>query len=60
MERDAKRMRGTRPFVMTNLRLGQGLEDIVRFIKDKGALESHDSRRRFEDERLDRHRFRGL
>ena len=42
MERDAKRMRGTRPFVMTNLRLGQGLEDIVRFIKDKGALESHD------------------
>jgi urease accessory protein len=38
MERDAKRMRGTRPFVMTNLRIGQGLDDIVRFIEDKGAL----------------------
>jgi urease accessory protein len=40
MERDAKRMRGTRPFVMTNLRVGQGLDDIVHFIEDKGALEN--------------------
>jgi urease accessory protein len=38
MERDAKRMRGSRPFVMTNLRMGQGLDEIVRFIEDKGAL----------------------
>jgi urease accessory protein len=38
MERDTKRMRGARPFVMTNLRLGQGLDLIVRFIKEKGAL----------------------
>ena len=38
MQRDARRMRGVRPFVMTNLRIGHGLDDIVRFIEDKGAL----------------------
>ena len=38
MQRDARRMRGARPFVMTNLRVGQGLDDIVRFIEAKGAL----------------------
>jgi len=38
MQRDAKRMRGTRPFVMTNLRAGLGLDEIVRFIEDKGGL----------------------
>ncbi len=41
MQRDAKRMRGARPFVMTNLRAGQGLDDIVRFIEAKGALGEH-------------------
>jgi urease accessory protein len=38
MEADAKRMRGTRPFVMTNLRLGDGLQTIVRFIEATGGL----------------------
>jgi urease accessory protein len=38
MERDAKRMRGTRPFVFSNLRAGEGLEEIIRFIDDKGGL----------------------
>jgi len=38
MERDAKRMRGARPFVFTNLRTGEGVEPIVRFIEDKGGL----------------------
>jgi urease accessory protein len=38
MERDAKKMRGVRPFVMTNLRTGQGIDDIVRFIVEKGGL----------------------
>jgi urease accessory protein len=38
MQRDAKRMRGARPFVMTNLRISQGLDDIVRFIEEKGGL----------------------
>jgi len=40
MEQDAKRMRGQRPFVMTNLREGQGLDDVARFIVDKGALDT--------------------
>jgi urease accessory protein len=31
-------MRGARPFVMTNLREGRGLEEVVRFIEDKGGL----------------------
>jgi urease accessory protein len=38
MERDAKRMRGTRPFVFTNLREGQGVDAIARFIETKGGL----------------------
>ncbi len=38
MERDAKRMRGERPFVFTNLKTGNGLERIVDFIATQGGL----------------------
>ena len=38
METDAKRMRGTRPYVMTNLRQGDGVQTIVRFIETAGGL----------------------
>jgi urease accessory protein len=38
MDRDAKRMRGERPFVFTNLRTGQGLETILDFIEHQGML----------------------
>jgi urease accessory protein len=38
MERETKRMRGTRPFVFTNLRTGDGLDEIVRFIEARGGL----------------------
>jgi urease accessory protein len=38
METDARRMRGERPFVMTNLRRGDGVESIVRFIETMGGL----------------------
>ena len=38
MEADAKRMRGARPFVFTNLRAGQGLDAVVRFIEQAGGL----------------------
>jgi urease accessory protein len=38
MERDARRMRGERPFVMTNLKSGAGLEQVVRFIVERGLL----------------------
>ena len=38
MERESKRMRGTRPFFFTNLRAGQGVDEIARFIEQKGGL----------------------
>lgn len=38
MERDSKKMRGERPFVFTNLYDGVGLEEITRFILDRGML----------------------
>jgi urease accessory protein len=38
MERDARRMRGERPFVFTNLREGQGVEEIAAFLVREGML----------------------
>jgi urease accessory protein len=38
MDRDARRMRGERPFVFSNLKTGHGLGDIVRFIEAQGML----------------------
>jgi len=38
MQRDAARMRGQRPFLFTNLRTGQGVDTIARFIEEKGGL----------------------
>ncbi|MFT6067276.1 MAG: urease accessory protein [Methylophilaceae bacterium] len=38
MDTDAKRMRGDRPFIFTNLKVNQGLEDIVKFIKQQGLM----------------------
>jgi len=38
MERDARRMRGDRPFVFTNLKTGQGLEVVTEFIVKQGML----------------------
>jgi urease accessory protein len=38
MERDAGRMRGTKPFAMTSLRGGKGVEEIVTFIEEVGGL----------------------
>ncbi|OAD19084.1 urease accessory protein UreG [Candidatus Thiomargarita nelsonii] len=32
MERDAKKMRGELPFLLTNLKMGLGLEDVAQFI----------------------------
>jgi urease accessory protein len=38
MDRDAKKMRGDRPFVFTNLKASEGLENIIQFIKTEGML----------------------
>ncbi|TXH19848.1 MAG: urease accessory protein UreG [Gammaproteobacteria bacterium] len=38
MAHDARRMRGERPFVFSNLKTGQGLPEVVAFIKDQGLL----------------------
>ncbi len=38
MDRDARKMRGERPFVFTCLKSGDGLENVVRFIEQEGIL----------------------
>ena len=38
MERDARKLRGTRPFVFSNLKVGTGLDEIVAFIEHQGML----------------------
>ena len=38
MARDAKKMRGERPFQFTNLKTGQGLDAIIQFIEKEGML----------------------
>jgi urease accessory protein len=38
MDRDSRRMRGERPFVFTNLRTGQGLDEVVAFIEREGLF----------------------
>ncbi len=38
MERDARRMRGERPFVFSNLKTGQGLDEIIEFVVREGLL----------------------
>ena len=38
MERDARAQRGERPFVFSNLKTGEGLDQIIGFILDRGML----------------------
>src|SRR5438105_2971881 len=38
MDRDAKKMRGTRPFLFTNLKTKQGLEEVASFVLTRGML----------------------
>ena len=38
MDRDAKKMRGERPFIFTNLKINQGVHEIARFIVQAGGL----------------------
>ena len=39
MASDAKKQRGDRPFVFTNLRKGDGVEKVVEFIRKQGLLD---------------------
>jgi len=43
MDRDARRMRGGRPFVFTNIRSGAGVAEVAAFVERAGGL-SHASR----------------
>jgi urease accessory protein len=38
MDRDARKMRGTRPFVFANIKAGKGVEEIASFIEKSGGL----------------------
>ncbi|MDP1896836.1 MAG: urease accessory protein UreG [Sulfurimicrobium sp.] len=38
MDRDAKKMRGERPFIFSNMKTGQGLEEIIHIIEHQGML----------------------
>ncbi len=38
MASDAKRMRGERPFVMTNLKSGEGVPEVIDFVVKRGML----------------------
>ena len=38
MDRDARRMRGTRPFLFSNLKENKGVDDIAAFIVRQGGL----------------------
>ena len=40
MDRDAKKMRGERPFIFSNLKNGTGVQNIIDFIVEKGMLEN--------------------
>ena len=42
MDRDARRMRGERPFVFTNLKTMQGIDAILDFVVSFGGLEESD------------------
>ena len=39
MDRDARKMRGEKPFVFTNLKTGVGLDRVIEFILREGMLE---------------------
>ena len=38
MEADTRRMRGSKPYVMTNLKTRAGLDEVIRHIETKGML----------------------
>ena len=43
MDRDTRRMRGDRPFVLANVESTKGIAEIIRFIIENGMLEKRQS-----------------
>ena len=43
MRHDTERMRGPRPYAMTNLKSGAGLNEVVQFIERQGLLQGDPS-----------------
>ena len=43
MERDARRMRGARPFVFSDLKRGLGLDEVASFVVETGGLPLHET-----------------
>lgn len=39
MARDARKMRGERPFIFSNMKTGQGVDEVIRFIVHQGMLQ---------------------
>lgn len=44
MARDARKMRGDRPFVFTNLRSGDGVDQVIEYIRRQGLIDVANSR----------------
>jgi urease accessory protein len=40
MDTDARRMRGDKPFIFTNLKTEQGVAEVIRFIETEGMLQA--------------------
>ena len=40
MDRDARKMRGERPFVFTNLKSGTGVDEVIAFIQRQGQFDT--------------------
>ncbi len=38
MDRDAKKMRGERPFIFTNMKAGEGVDEVIDLIRNLGGL----------------------
>jgi len=38
MDQDTKRMRGERPYIFSNMKIGTGLPEIIGFIEQQGML----------------------
>ena len=57
MARDAQTMRKARPFVMTNMKTGEGLDAILAFLSERAGVARGSTRTTFEVSRQERRRL---